>query len=1039
MKPVKLIISAFGSYAKETVIDFDRVQSGLFLITGDTGAGKTTIFDAITFALYDYTSGARRDGKMMRSQYAKEDEETFVEFTFCYRGEIYTIRRNPEYERLSKKVNKDGKHYLTKQLAEVVLTLPDGTAFQEKSRKAVTEKVSSIIGLNFNQFTQISMIAQGEFLKLLHASSNERKAIFAKIFNTDIYRQVQAELKEKENQLEQILASGMNGIHSEIIRIETEENSGYSDDLKILKGQLYAAEAETTELLDAILKESNKQKQAVDKNVKTLEQEYNQQQKEIGEAKVINAAFDQYEKVIKEQQDHREEQSSYQTYKQEIEIASRVKQVVLSEDVFRDTEKRLSKAREEIQALETKIVEQKAFVESTDKTADAAKEVYDQKQPELSTGIIAIRQQMPKLEKYKQVGKDYTKAQADAKKMTELLTGMKETLQQQKAEQAAGNKILDKYFGSEAEAEKAERKQTDMKAMSGLAKDIIAREQQLTQRHEDAEQKRLAAEKADRDYNTKHKIFLEAQAGFLARELAPGVPCPVCGSFEHPHLAEYTDTEITKEILDDLRSKAEAKRAVSEKGTNLYIQEKTVLEQKQDQFYDAYKRLFTVDLKPDISAALVQIKQELQQIQAEIKNRREEQAQYNEARKKQEKISKEIEGLGEKIEKQQLTQDDLRQECVRLQSQAEELKSGLMYDDQTQAEKHLKMMEHELSALKSAYETAQKKNQHAKDQLNGTNGSLIQQQKRIHDLTEESQDSLKEWQDIRQKMDFEEEEKYQAAKHLLSSLEEKEQRVKKYEQKENELAGRLKEAGSQTHGKTRLHLEEMEERLRILEPQVNEARGASNTMKRRIDNNKLIKERLQMLFGEQKQQREEYETIKTLSSTANASGGSSIKLDLETYVQRVYFEEILYAANKRLIQMNDATFLLRSKELKRIDGKSNTGLDLYIENTLTGTVRDVKTLSGGESFMASLSMALGLSDVVQSRAGGVRLETMFVDEGFGSLDDDIREKAIKVLVGLTDNNRLVGIISHVNELKEQIDTKLVVKKTEKGSTVNWNY
>ncbi|MGL6201328.1 MAG: SbcC/MukB-like Walker B domain-containing protein [Lachnospiraceae bacterium] len=1039
MKPVKLIISAFGSYARETVIDFDKVQSGLFLITGDTGAGKTTIFDAITFALYDCTSGARRDGKMMRSQYAKEDEETFVEFTFCYRGEIYTIRRNPEYERLSKKVNKDGKHYLTKQLAEVVLTLPDGTAFQEKSRKAVTEKVSSIIGLNFDQFTQISMIAQGEFLKLLHASSNERKAIFAKIFNTDIYRQVQAELKEKENQLEQILASGMNGIQSEIIRIETEENSGYSAELKTLKDQAYAAEGETLTLLDALLKESGEQKQAVDQKVKALEKEYNQQQKEIGEAKVVGAAFDQYEKVKQEQQNHREKQSHYQTYKQEIEIAGRVKQVVLSEEAFRAAEMRLSKAREEIQALETKIVEQKALVESTDKAADAAKEVYDRKQPDLSAGIIAIRQQMPKFERYKQVSKDHTKAQADTKKMMELLSGMKKMQEQQKVEQVAASTILEKYAGSEAVAEKAESKQTQMKEMSGLAKDIIAKEQQLTQRQNEAEQKRLAAENADREYNTKHKRFLEAQAGFLARELAPDVPCPVCGSTEHPHLAEYTDTEITKEMLDDLRSKAEAKRVVSEKGTNLYIQEKTVLEQKQDQFYETYKKVFTADIKSDIPTALGQIKQELQQIQAEIKNRRAEQAQHNEARKKKEKISKEIEALGEKIEKQQMKQDDLRQECVRLQSQAEELKSGLMYQDQAQAEKELKKMEHELSALKSAYETAQKKNQQARDQLNGTNGSLIQQQKRIRDVTEESQNSLKEWQDIRLKMNFEEEEKYQEAKHLLSSLEEKEQRVKKYEQKEIELAGRLKEAGSQIAGKTRLRLEEMEDQLKILEPQVNEARGASNTMKRRIDNNNLIKERLQMLFGEQKQQREEYETIKTLSSTANATGGSSIKLDLETYVQRVYFEEILYAANKRLIQMNDATFLLRSKELKRIDGKSNTGLDLYIENTLTGTVRDVKTLSGGESFMASLSMALGLSDVVQSRAGGIRLETMFVDEGFGSLDDDIREKAIKVLVGLTDNNRLVGIISHVNELKEQIDTKLVVKKTEKGSTVNWNY
>lgn len=1041
MKPVRLTISAFGSYAKKSVIDFEQVQNGLFLITGDTGSGKTTIFDAITYALYENTSGGKREGKMMRSQYAKEDEETYVEFTFCYKGEEYTIRRNPEYERLSKKSDKQGNKYLTKQLAEAVLILPDGTALKEKSKKAITRKVSEIIGLTSDQFTQISMIAQGDFLKLLHAPSKERKEIFAKIFNTGIFRRVQTELKERENEFNRELEARIAEIKRELDRVEADGMTACTAELAALAETTCLDESEALQNLEAIICEGKVSQSESAETVKRLETEFNGLQNRIGEARIINDAFDEFETVKQAREQHEQEQAEYESRKADVQTAGRVGQAVPFEE---NVQTLLSKynAADRIQiTMQQEVKKQEALVKQAQEGLERTQSIVEQHGSELENKIFQIKQQMPRYEAYEPLKEKEVKERNIIASKDAMLAKKQTGLQEKQDRLDQCLEIIAQFADSAAVLSKAEDRKELLDNLGSLAEAIGEKQKELEEKQLDAANKGNAAAQADDRYNQAHRFFMDAQAGFLAKELTQGQPCPVCGSKEHPHPAKYSDTEITEAELERLGKVADQARKASQSSTNRYIQAKAVLDEKTGQFQQGYTKVFGgADMQQGLNAELFsRVNEELAKSAAEISKRRAEKTRYEKARQNQDDLQKETGQLNREISELQQEREQINQEYIRLQARLEEIMTELSFESKAQAEQQLRQEQNKLDKIKADHQKACDEHQKCRDVLTERNASLTQHQKNKQDLERELEESRIRLQEKLHELDFTDKDDYAAAKTLLGKLADNDTYVKTYEQKGSELNIKLTAAKQRIQGKTRAALLETQEQASALEKQLGEIRENYNTVKNRNANNEAIRENLKKLYSGQKQQRESYEMMKTLSVTANASGGSGTKLDLETYVQRMYFEEILYAANRRLVQMNDHTFTLVSKELDQIDARSNTGLDLFIENTMTGTIRDVKTLSGGESFMASLSMALGLSDVVQNRAGGIRLETMFVDEGFGSLDDDMREKAIKVLVDLTDHNRLVGIISHVNELKEQIDTKLIVKKTERGSQAEWSF
>lgn len=751
MKPQQLTISAFGSYAGRTEIDFAGEQQGIFLITGDTGAGKTTIFDAITYALYGQTSGGERSGNMMRSQYAAAAAETFVELTFLYQGQEYTVRRNPEYQ--IEKTLKNGTVKSQKVASNVELTLPDGSVFPEK--KAATDaKIEEILGLSAEQFTQIVMIAQGDFLKLLYTKSDERKKIFSKLFQTDKYWRIQERLKYRSLQLDSQIEENKRAYAQEQARIVVPEE---------IKEQLEEGEEPELEELIAQIAERKKE---VDAKLREVQEEEKRISVTLSGIEEVNRQFEQFERMQRQKVELENRAEEEQQRNQRIAEAKRAEKIGTFEAKYQETAKSEEQSRNLIGRLEASLVSLE--------------------------------------EKRNQAGA-LLEAQQDA------------------------------YY----------------------------------------------------------KVLIGQQAGLLAMELKENEPCPVCGSKEHPALATGDIRHKISELEEELNH---AKAKLAKCTENLENAEK-----------------------------------ELQMRRGQLKQEQEKQKTYQKA-------------------------------CAQ---------------------------------AKEAYEK----------QLVASS--------------------------------FESEEAYKQAYLPERSREKLERESREYQEKCSLTAGQLvtwekalKGKEKQDTAELKMKLREVEAEARQLERRKMQLHAAHQTDRAVLENSRSYMETGARLA-------EEDGVVKSLYRTAGGKLSGSAKIDFETYIQRQYFKQIIHEANKRLLTMSGQQFMLKLKEESDVGKRSNEGLDLSVYSLVTDSERDVKTLSGGESFMAALSMALGLSDIVGKNAGGIQMDMLFIDEGFGSLDANSRNQAIEVLQQLAGGKRMVGIISHVTELKEQIDHKLVVTRSDKGSKVSW--
>ncbi len=875
MRPVKLTMSAFGSYSGVETIDFTKVQGGLFLITGDTGAGKTTIFDAVTYALYDRTSGGRRDGSMMRSQYADDETETFVEFTFVYRGDQYTIRRNPEYMRAGKRKNADGKIRLVKETSKVSLLMPDGREFQGKKRE-IDQKIEQIIGLDAGQFTQIAMIAQGDFLRLLHAESKERKKIFSKIFQTQIYRDVQEELKEQGKTLYISLKENETDIRREMERIDAGQSDGQKMWEELLSQEMPPAES-VLGALGQILKEENEGYEKLEAEETMLQKESEQLRILIGKKQEINRIFELLERTESEYKKLQEQGREYEILKDRALQGERSEQARRLEVQALRTKEDVRRIKEEMIALKEWLEVHGEAENRLKEEVERAEREMEETEPKLREQILRLREILPRYAKVRKLKTEYE----------EQIVRMTRCMEQCKA--------------------------------------------------------------ASEDYEEKYRVFFSEQAGILAKDLREGQPCPVCGSEHHPCKAE-----------------------VSKGG----VDEKTVEEAKKTR--DDAER-----------------------------NRAEVQEKY---------------------------------QAVRAQFEAEEKALfGERYsvEDEKQAEKRLAEYERlldqkkmSLKKLQDAYRKSAEENRRQAGRLE----NLAAQKAELKERFTQEQEAFR--QEIRRQQ-FADQEEYREAKKWIEGWRQMNDQVKTYESLIIQKKSSVETLKAQLNGEKRQETQgdirkkdETDTLLREKNKQRMEIHGKNITHQSAYDN-------LKKYFAAQEELRKKYELVSNLSRTANGGLSGSVKLDFETYVQRKYFRQIIQAANRRLAKMTSGGFILQCRELKDLSSQGQAGLDLDVYDLVTDAVRDVKSLSGGESFMAALSMALGLSDIIQNTAGAVSLETMFVDEGFGSLDDVSRERAIRILKELAGEKGLVGIISHVNELKEQIDWKLTVTKSGHGSHARW--
>ena len=928
MKPLKLTMSAFGSYAGKNVIDFTGQQQGIFLITGDTGAGKTTIFDAITYALYNQTSGGERNGNMMRSQYAQPETETYVELEFLYRGQTYRVRRNPDYK--ITKTLKNGKIREQKVPHSVELTLPDGTVFPEK-KNATDAKIIEILGLTADQFSQIVMIAQGDFLKLLYTKSDERKMIFSKLFRTDIYWKIQENLRRKSMEMDERIQENDRAFEQEKSRIIPLPES---EELPL---------DELVERLRERLKDALKEQNLRRANVEELN-------KKITKYEEINKLFVSLEKIRQTGKELEARQAESKERRQQIENARKADKVLVAEQQNLRQQQEVEQSAQAIAKMTETLANDQEMFESLKTQQQEAEAKQKREAADLQKKMLALEQSFPSYE----------------------------ALQNARSEEQQAKKVWED-LGKTSE-ESFHKKEAGIAALKEQQK---RQEQVVEQTKKNWEQSSLSASESAKHYEHMYEAFLKEQAGILAENLSAGCPCPVCGSTVHPDPAKLSDHAVTElEVEQAKKTRAAA-------------------EEKRDLAHAAFETEKTEKQK---------LAQAVEKEEADFV-------------------------LAQTIAKQQ--RKEAEQNYVSLQKIAEQIREKLVYPSLAEAKKQYAVMQKALEVAEQEIAKKRQKVSELAEAMNTLKGQKLAEEENQKTAKKLAVKTEKEYVKLLEKSGFASEETYHLAILPERSRSKLEREEKEYESQCLRQQSEQKLLEKQVSGKTYTDTTELNEQLKAEKQALKEAEKTYMELHTAYENDRAVLQNCAVYLEKGKKLESEDQVIKSLSKTANGRLSGSAKIDFETYIQRQYFKQIIHEANKRLLTMSNHQFILKLKEEANTGRKTNEGLDLSVYSLVTDSERDVKTLSGGESFLAALAMALGLSDIVERSAGAIHPDMMFIDEGFGSLDAQSRQQAIEVLAELAGDSRMVGIISHVTELKEQIDRKLVVSRTDKGSRAVW--
>lgn len=915
MRPLKLKISAFGPYSGTTEFDFTKLGTGgLYLITGDTGAGKTTIFDAITYALYGETSGSNREVSMLRSKYADESTPTEVELTFSYRDKEYMVKRNPEYEK-----PKSRGEGTTKQVANAEIVYPDGKVITRI--KDVDNAVREIIGINKEQFCQIAMIAQGDFLKLLLASTKERMEIFRHIFKTERFADLQERLKRESGKLSDECDATKRSIKQYIDGIVCDEdNTDFIEVSKAKNGDLTIED--TISILEKII--------ADDKNEEVkLSEEQEKLQKDLDAIKLIITNANE---IISAKKDLEENEK--------VSKAEESKQAELSEKLKEENAK-----QPEVKALNEKVAKIKALLPDYDEL-QANQSLFNKNKQFIDNSVEAIE-----------------KLKADISDIEKEIESLSE---ESKALDKAGEEKL------KLENEKRNLKENADK-LNSLKLKLIGLEKAQTDYDfalKDYKLKQAKAEQTDNEFKVLNVAYLNAQAGILADTLKDDMPCPVCGSVNHPNIAIKPENAPTKEALEELQNQLnndnEAANAARTKAGSF----KGALDERTE---NAVKEISNLLGDVELCNAKATIEEKLEAVDNKIN---ETEKLITDAQKKVERKAE----IGELIPQKNAT-----------------------------------------------LETANKKLTEITDEAKNKTAENTALEKRIAELKEKLTLESKE------KAESEIESLTKKAEQIVKALEVVQNAVNSNKEKIAALKSAKEEILKRIGKDTDIDLEKETEKQQKLTDELADLVKKSKIIHSRITANEVSLENIKLKSGDLLTTEKRYTWVKALSNTANGQLTGQQKIMLETYIQMNYFDRIIARANTRLMIVTDGQYdLVRRKEALSRSGQS--GLDLDVIDHYNGSHRSVKTLSGGESFKASLALALGLADEIQSSAGGIKLDTMFVDEGFGSLDEESLSAAMKALTSLADGNRLVGIISHVGELKQKIDKQIIVKKDKVGGS-----
>lgn len=918
MRPLKLVVSAFGPYAGRTEFDLEKLgTNGLYLICGDTGAGKTTIFDAITYALYGEASGTTRENvKNFRSDYAKPETPTEVELTFEYAGRVYFVKRNPEYER--PKMRGEG---MAKATASAELHKPDGSVVSKE--KAVNEALLEILKIDCNQFRQIAMIAQGDFMKLLLAKTEERKKIFRKIFKTDLFEKLQESLKAEASRCGSACAELEMSANQSVLNVVTDDEQ-FAAMKQLAKDKSIADWDSVCDAIDRLISADGENLDKVDAELKGVNSALLQCAAEIGKAETVERA--------------RKDLASSRNKLGDLENGRAGLQVAFDE---------ATENAKKCEPLQGRIVTLTNALPQYDELDRKRREVFEAKNA-------------------------FEKDSAALKKVAAELDAGKAELEKLNAERALLNDAGEKKLAHEAEQKSLQERKAELHSTGKIIGELNDYKSDLAKAQEDYKVAIKISEEKSSEYTEKNRAFMDEQAGVLAMDLEEGSPCPVCGSTSHPHKACVSVAAPTQAELESLKMAMEKATRVARDKSDFAGLKKGLYDGKQQEAETAIRKLLG---ECSVDEAMVRIRAEFDPIKDRLAE-----------------LAKKIEEEGVRVAR--------RQELEKLIPQRQSAFDKLQ-ETRTELGNKISGAEERIRALETA--------------VNEAAGKLEFRQR---------SEAEAEINKVRREVDL-------LQKALTAATE-------NLNKRDNEIAtlkGAVEGLVKQLEGAQQFDLLKMNGEKNLLEDKRKQLSSVHDTLVKRIGPNGDALKSIRQKQAELSRAREKYTWVKNLCDTANGGLSGHAKQMLETYIQAFYFDRIVYFANQRFRVLTHNQYEL-VRRVEATNNRSQTGLDLNVVDHYSGRQRDVNTLSGGESFKASLSLALGLSDEVQSSAGGIQLDTMFVDEGFGSLDEESLSTAINVLQTQVGENRLVGIISHVSELDKKISKIVRVKKDEvTGSSV----
>lgn len=1079
MKPIQLTMQAFGSYGKKTVIDFTKPDQNLFLITGDTGSGKTTIFDAIVFALYGEASSVvnRKNGAELQSQFAAASVEPFVELVFSEKEGSedvhYTVRRVPKHVRPLKRGTG-----LKEESGSASLIMSDGTEYPSKE---TDKKLEGIVGLTKNQFMQVAMIAQGEFMALLRAKSDDKKVIFRKLFNTELYQNIVDELakrrKDKDRKIAQIKTACQTEVgHILVPKLVTadgaetdQEQNGAADQIsdecrdanklqelkeRILKSErlslpdmeallqtlvsviewtkdkMQQSESETSQLYKVYLLKRD----AVTKAGQLLERykELEEAEKELGECEAIKPLMQEWQQCMRQIED------AY-------DILTLWKQ-------YQEVSGQLETARQALAANEQALPEQKMACEQAAVQLQQAKKVQEQALMDFSEVKTHVENDLEAFSKMAEAKRKVLTAQTKVDEAGKQARIAEESLSDLESNEKQWQTQAELLSDTDSRMIILQGKQRDI---AGIGADF----ESWKDEEKDCFSQQRCAEEADKVYadakdrfnkeNTAYiqayNDFLDAQAGFLAEKLQRGEPCPVCGSTIHPHPHQAEKSALTKEELNILsesvrelqEGQAAAAKKAGEAKAMLDAKKKNSIQiwEKLRQKVIAYSRDEMGELDSEEIQGLIEtwkkaLKDEEKQLQKDKK-------QLQQLKKWLTKAAKDKEELTAQKNKADKMLADTKAELAAAQAELKSTFISTYYKSEEEANQFMEQAEQRKKNAEKQYHSCDKVDKKVRSDKEKTEQEIAQHRRDIPNLQDKSDKRKAVYiQLMEEKQLTEPQWKCVTESYDKADRQQFEEKIRQYQSKLSAAGKQKAVAEKAIDGRVKPDMEQLCSEQNVAEAAWKKEQALYERYAEMYKTNHRVCEALMPKMAERSKIMEEHRRLDDLYNLL-AGKVTGARMDIETYVQRYYLERILYAANRRFGEMSAGQFELRMCDITKAGEGRNRGLDLMVYSNVTGKEREVRTLSGGESFMAALSLALGMADQIQQSSSAIHLDMMFIDEGFGSLDSQSRDQAVRVLQQMAGGSKLIGIISHVSELKQEIEDQLIVSKDEEGSSARW--